>query len=109
MWPFARRVTTKVTTVIVNGHGGGTMKPRVRVVPIAQLVLDEKNANKGTKRGRQLLEPMSKRIRADQEKNVILLTIEHIGHDGKDPLPPPRRIEWEGGVTRIIHVAGSGS
>jgi hypothetical protein len=52
---------------------------------------------------------MSKRIRADQEKNVILITIEHIGHDGKDPLPPPRRIEWEGGVTRIIHVAGSGS
>ena len=31
------------------------MKPNVRVVPIAQLVLDEKNANKGTKRGRQLL------------------------------------------------------
>jgi hypothetical protein len=29
--------------------------PRVRIVPIAQLVLDEKNANKGTKRGRQLL------------------------------------------------------
>ncbi len=32
------------------------MKPRVRVVPIAQLVLDGKNANKGTKRGRELLE-----------------------------------------------------
>ena len=31
------------------------MKPIVRVVSIAQLVLDEKNANKGTKRGRQLL------------------------------------------------------
>jgi DNA modification methylase len=31
------------------------VKPNVRVVPIAQLVLDEKNANKGTKRGRQLL------------------------------------------------------
>ena len=31
------------------------MKPKVRVVPIAQLVLDGKNANKGTKRGRELL------------------------------------------------------
>jgi DNA modification methylase len=31
------------------------MKPQVRVVPITQLVLDEKNANKGTKRGRELL------------------------------------------------------
>lgn len=56
MWPFAHRVTTKVTTVIVNGRGGGAMNPRVRVVPITQLVLDEKNANKGTKRGRELLE-----------------------------------------------------
>jgi DNA modification methylase len=56
MCPFARRVTTKVTTVIVNGRGGGAMNPRVRVVPITQLVLDEKNANKGTKRGRELLE-----------------------------------------------------
>jgi DNA modification methylase len=32
------------------------MNPRVRVVPIAQLVLDSKNANKGTRRGRELLE-----------------------------------------------------
>jgi hypothetical protein len=30
------------------------VKPRVRFVPIAQLVLDERNANKGTKRGREL-------------------------------------------------------
>src|SRR5271167_1287968 len=28
----------------------------MRVIPIAELVLDEKNANKGTKRGRELLE-----------------------------------------------------
>jgi hypothetical protein len=27
----------------------------MRIVPIAQLILDEKNANKGTKRGRDLL------------------------------------------------------
>jgi DNA modification methylase len=32
------------------------MKPNIRVVPISQLVLDEKNANRGTKRGRELLE-----------------------------------------------------
>lgn len=31
------------------------MKPKVRMVPISQLVLDEKNANKGTRRGRELL------------------------------------------------------
>jgi hypothetical protein len=31
------------------------VKPKVRMVPIAQLVLDERNANKGTKRGRELL------------------------------------------------------
>jgi hypothetical protein len=31
------------------------MKPTVRTVSINQLLLDEKNANKGTKRGRQLL------------------------------------------------------
>ncbi len=34
----------------------GVMKPTVRTLPIAQLVLDDKNANKGTKRGRELLE-----------------------------------------------------
>ncbi len=31
------------------------MKPRVRVVPIARLVLDDKNANKSTRRGREML------------------------------------------------------
>jgi hypothetical protein len=31
------------------------VKPKLRVVSITQLVLDEKNANKGTKRGRELL------------------------------------------------------
>jgi len=31
------------------------LKPNIRVVPITELVLDEKNANKGTKRGRELL------------------------------------------------------
>jgi hypothetical protein len=32
------------------------VKPKMRVMPISRLVLDEKNANKGTKRGRELLE-----------------------------------------------------
>jgi hypothetical protein len=32
------------------------VKPKVRIVPISELVLDGKNANKGTKRGRELLE-----------------------------------------------------
>lgn len=32
------------------------MKSKVRLVPIAQLILDSKNANKGTERGRELLE-----------------------------------------------------
>jgi DNA modification methylase len=32
------------------------LKPKVRVVPLTELVLDERNANKGTKRGRELLE-----------------------------------------------------
>jgi hypothetical protein len=28
------------------------------------------------------------RMRADQKKTIILVRIEHIGHDGKNPLPP---------------------
>ena len=51
MWLSARRVTTKVTTVL----GSSGVKRKVRVVPITQLVLDDKNSNKGTKRGRELL------------------------------------------------------
>jgi hypothetical protein len=52
---------------------------------------------------------MLERIRTDQEKSVILVRIEHIGHDGKEPLPSVQRILSEGGITEIIHVAGSGS
>lgn len=55
MWPFACRVTTKVTTVLVCGKWSSSVKPKVHVVPIAQLILDVKNANKGTKRGCALL------------------------------------------------------
>ena len=56
MWLSEHKVTTKVTTVCDNQHESGSVKPKIRVVPIAQLVLDGKNANKGTKRGRELLE-----------------------------------------------------
>jgi hypothetical protein len=40
---------------------------------------------------------------------VITLRIECIGYDGKEPLPPPQRIHWEGGRTEIIHVGGDGA
>jgi hypothetical protein len=55
MYPFARRVTTKVTTVLGDRKRSDGVKPKLRVVSITQLVLDEKNANRGTKRGRELL------------------------------------------------------
>src|ERR1700685_1454410 len=55
MWPFVCRVTTKVTTVFRYKSRSSPVKPTIRVVPISQLVLDDKNANKGTRRGRELL------------------------------------------------------
>jgi DNA modification methylase len=55
MWLSARRVTTKVTTVRGDRDWSDALKPKLRLVPITQLVLDERNANKGTKRGRELL------------------------------------------------------
>jgi len=51
MWLSGCRVTTKVTTVPCDRIGSDGVNPKFRVVPITQLVLDEKNANKGTKRG----------------------------------------------------------
>jgi DNA modification methylase len=53
------------------------VKPKIRVVPITQLVLDEKNANEGTKRGRELLEESMEKYGAgrsvlvDREGRVI--------------------------------------
>ena len=52
---------------------------------------------------------MFERMRSDREKNAIHVRIEHIGHDGKNSLPPPRRIVREDGVTEIVHVAGRSS
>jgi len=37
---------------------------------------------------------------------IVTVKIVHIGHDGKESLPPPQRILWEGGRTDIIHVGG---
>jgi hypothetical protein len=37
---------------------------------------------------------------------VIRVQIVYIGHDKKEPLPPPERIPWKGGVTEMIWVAG---
>jgi len=49
------------------------------------------------------------RIQLERERNAIIVTIEHIGRNDRDPLPPPRRVVSKGGITEIIHVAGSGS
>jgi hypothetical protein len=57
------------------------VKPKLRVVSIKQLVLDEKNANKGTKRVRELLGDSlailrgvsASEIRADHAANQALI------------------------------------
>ena len=43
-----------------------------------------------------------------EPENVFRLTVVHVGHDGKSPLPASTRSEWNGGVTEILHIAGSG-
>jgi hypothetical protein len=48
-------VTTKVTAILGDRKKSEGVKPKLHVVSIKELVLDEKNANKGTKRGRELL------------------------------------------------------
>lgn len=47
--------------------------------------------------------------RLNQPKEILRVRVIHVGHDGKEPLPPPQRHRWTGGVTEIIHVAGSSS
>jgi hypothetical protein len=41
--------------------------------------------------------------------DTLHIIVERIGGDGKTPLPPPERIEWEGGVTVIEHVPSRGA
>jgi hypothetical protein len=60
----------------------------------------------GSLESRTAARTMLERIRTNQKKNAILVRIEHIGHDGKEPLPPAQRIQGNNGVTEIIHVAG---
>jgi hypothetical protein len=73
MCPFARRVTT----FLGDRAESGGVKPKLRVIPIAPLVLDEKNVNKGTKRGRELLEESLEKygggrsVVADRHNRVI--------------------------------------
>jgi len=46
------------------------VKPKVLVIPISRLVLDVNNANKGTKRGRVLLDDSLERFGA--ERSVVV-------------------------------------
>ena len=47
--------------------------------------------------------------RSKQPREVIRVRVIHIGHDGKEPLLPPQKFPWKGGVTEIVHTAGSNS
>jgi hypothetical protein len=48
--------------------------------------------------------------RAEREPGQVLrIQIIHVGLDDKEPLPQPQTIPWRGGVTEIVHVAGSSS
>jgi hypothetical protein len=88
------------------------MKPRVRVVPIAQLVLDGKNANKGTKRGRELLEESLERYGAgrsvvvDRHHRVIAenKTVEAARAAGMDQSPSskPMVLRWSRSDAAIL-------
>jgi hypothetical protein len=60
----------------------------------------------GSLESRTAARTVLERTRADKERTVIVVRIELIGHDGKEPLPVPRRILGNGGTTEIINVAG---
>ena len=48
--------------------------------------------------------------RAEWEPGQTLrIRVVRVGGDSKEPLPPPQTIPWQGGVTEIIHLAGSSS
>jgi hypothetical protein len=64
------------------------------------------NYQLGSIESRTAARAMLDRIQTRQKNNVVVVRIEHIGHDGKEPLPLSQRIPWGGGVTEIIHVAG---
>jgi hypothetical protein len=62
----------------------------------------------GSLESRTAVRTILERMRTDQKMTIILVRIEHIGHDGKNPLPPSQRIPGKSGVTEIVHVAGGG-
>ena len=47
--------------------------------------------------------------RSKEPKEVIRVRVIHVGHDGKEPLPPSQRLPWNGGITEIVHIASSDS
>jgi hypothetical protein len=48
--------------------------------------------------------------RAEREPaQVLRVRVIHVGLDRNEPLRQPQRFPWQGGVTEIIHVAGSSS
>ena len=48
--------------------------------------------------------------RAEQDpRQVLRIQIIHVGLNDKEPLLQPQTIPWRGGVTEIVHVAGSSS
>jgi hypothetical protein len=65
------------------------------------------NYQLGSIESRTAARAMLERIQTSQQKNAIVVRVEYIGHDGKEPLPLSQRIPWGGGITEIIHVAGS--
>ena len=67
------------------------------------------NYQLGSIESRTAARAMLECIQTRQKKNAIVVRIEHIGHDGKEPLPLAQRIPWGGGMTEIIHVSGSSS
>ena|ERR1700691_559985 len=73
-------------------------------------MIDKTSVNAlGSLESRIAARTMLERARTNQEKTIILVTIEHIGHDGAKPLPPSQRIRGKSGVTELIHVAGGKS
>jgi hypothetical protein len=65
------------------------------------------NYQRGSIESRTAARAMLERIQTSRQKNAIVVRIEHIGHDGKEPLPVSQSIRWGGGTTEIIHVSGS--
>ena len=65
------------------------------------------NSELGSIESRTAARAMLERIQTSRQKNAIVVRIEHVGHDGKEPLPVSQRIRWGGGITEIIHVSGS--